>query len=178
MTSYHKILQAMGTNMEVRDYLPRSQGRQEKYSLWKELELKGGNMEERADYVRYLSKFFARVWLKTATVGGRARLFVKVCDTRMKPEHVLNWYPSMSIFEEAYPDSFITCAAEVVTPMVKPYIEMYRLIALGDTEEVCYSHSIFMTHNGENMPNRTAAAYPRNMVVLPRAPTSSWMKQD
>lgn len=78
--NYRKSL--IKENIEVQSYLVRNPGEREDYSIWKEVHFHfiPSTYEERIEYINMLAEANERVFVKTATVGGRMRIFVQLKD--------------------------------------------------------------------------------------------------
>lgn len=75
---YKKMLQDLD-NVEIMVHSPRAVGETEARSNWLEVNyynFAGMTVKGRAEFVRSLAKKHKQVVLKTATAGGRARIFV------------------------------------------------------------------------------------------------------
>ena len=72
--NYKKML--ANDNVQISDVSPRGSGETEARSGWIEIKNLPFSFEERVTLIKRLGVEHKRVWLKTATGWGKARLFV------------------------------------------------------------------------------------------------------
>jgi hypothetical protein len=66
-------------NVSIKSFSPRNYGEKEQHSNWKEIYgVRKMDFIERTMIIKYLADLHPQVWVKTATNGGRARIFYSI----------------------------------------------------------------------------------------------------